>query len=323
MIMKSSYPFVYDLFMKNKAAPFYTNHVLNALTNTVFLDVPKNAIDLESLDICTVLDVPDYIQVNVGALGPNISMKIVRQNKGFLVNLLRFTTAEAYLTHQLSKRSRKKLRAKKRKLEEDHDISYKFYYGDITQIQYDYLFSEFYSLLKKRFHQKKVYNKNLFSWKKYYELVYPMILDKKASLFVIYDGNSPITITINFHLKDTVFSYIETYDTNYSNYNLGDVSMLKHLEWCLNNGIQNFDLSMGETKFKIKWCNHHYDFKYHIFYNLKSLKSRIKLGFMLLKLKLKQYLRDKNILGKLFRYDKFLYKRRGHKLNGHQWKKHN
>jgi CelD/BcsL family acetyltransferase involved in cellulose biosynthesis len=225
------------------------------------------------------------------------------------------------LLNQLSKRNRKNLFSKVRKLENNHQVTYKMYYGGITKEHYDFLIDTFYKLFDRRFKEKRIYNKNLINWKYYHELIYPMILDKKASLYVIYDQDKPIDITLNFHLGHIVFSFMHTYDIDYSNFNMGDISMLKHLDWCFGHQIALFDLSIGETGQKIKWCNYSYDFKYHIFYNPKSLNSNILTLIICLKLKLKQFLRDRNIIGKLFQYDKFFYKRRAKKLKNFNWRK--
>lgn len=168
-------------------------------------------------------------------------------------------------------------------------------------------FDVFHKLVHRRFNDKRVYNNNLIKWKYYNNLVYPMILEKKTSLFVIYDKEKPIDITLNYHLGDIVFSFMHTYDIDYSRFNLGDISMVKHIDWCIEHQIPIFDLSIGETGQKIKWCNYSYDFKYHVFYNPGSVSSRLKTRIICLKLKQKQFLRDKNIIGKNLKLLKSIY----------------
>ena len=105
-----------------------------------------------------------------------------------------------------------------------------------------------------------------------------------------------------------LFSYIQTFDVNYSRFNLGDIDILNHIEWCIQNKVTIIDLSKGDFAFKRKWCNHIYDFDYHIFYDSKSFISTFTAHITVLKLKLKQFLRSKNI-GKVYQYDKVLFKR--------------
>lgn len=320
-LLRPSYlGFVFDLFLEDKIPDLYKSTLINKCTEKE-LSVLNYVVSTPiKHNVLVVSDIPAFLEVELIKPENTYKRKVIRQYNGFLVDLSNLKEPNDYLAKQLSSRSRKHLRAKQRKLEESHAISYKFYFGEITKSDYDLLFDAFYIFLEKRFHEKKMYNKNLIKWKYYYELVYPLILEKRASLFVIYDEANPITITLNFHKEAVVFSAIEAYDLDYTNYNMGDISMLKHLEWCKNLGITTFDLSMGDTDFKLKWCNYTYGFDYHIFYNPKSLPSVISANLIEQKLKFKQYLRQKNIIGKLFQYDKFFYKKQLKKLKDYNWK---
>ena len=312
--------FLYSIFVKNHVPPFYSKKSINTLNNNSITLPKTKEVKSQNNDVILVANVPDYISVQLELNGSKVKCKEVRQYKGYLVYLKDVLDSKAYLTEQLSKRNIKNLFAKQRKLERNHNISYTFHYGDITEEHYDFLFSEFYNILKNRFLEKQMYNNNLLNWKYYYDLAYPMILEKKASLFAIYDGERPITLTLNFHLNDIVFSYIQSYDINYSAYNMGDISMLKHIEWCKKNNFSVFDLAMGQTDYKLKWCNHIYNYEHHIFFNSQSLFSRIKALVLQNKLSLRQYLRDKEIIGKKFQMDKFIFKRRVKQLTNFDWK---
>nr|WP_245224858.1 GNAT family N-acetyltransferase [Pseudozobellia sp. WGM2] len=294
--------------MKGEVSPFFENQVHNQITDKPLFNGEEQVTNLGNINFSIVWDVPEYLSLTLKKVVNKISVKKIRQYKGFLLDLSACANVDQYLSTQLSSRNRKKLRSKKRKLEVEHEIRYSFYYGNIEKELYDLLFSEFRLLLERRFDEKKVYNNNLNSWNYYYELVYPLILEKKASMFAIYDGDRPITISLHFHLTDTVFSYIQTYDIQYSQYNMGDISMFKRLEYFMSEGCKVVDLSMGETDYKMKWCNNHYSIYFYIFYNHRSLKSSLKAITEAKKLQLKQFLRDKDILGKMIRLDKLKYR---------------
>lgn len=312
--------FLYSIFVENHIPAYYQETIINALVNNR-ITLPKDKTPLkENNGVDMVPNIPDYLILPLKIEKVNLQCKRVRQYQGYLVHLKEGIDCKTYLSEQLSKRNIKNLHAKQRKLEAEHKISYIFHYGDITKEHYNFLFSEFYSMLESRFLEKKMYNNNLLHWKFYYDLAYPMILEKKASLFVIYDGEKPITMTLNFLLEDIVFSYIQTYDINYSNYNMGDISMVKHIEWCKESGFTIFDLAMGQTDYKLKWCNHIYNFEHHLFFNPDSSFSRLKSHILSQKLRLRQYLRDKDIIGKRFQMDKFLFNRRVKRLNNFNWK---
>lgn len=312
--------FLYSIFVDNHIPPYYQEAIVNTLDNN-YIKLPIDQAPIKGKDgIDVVPNIPDYLTapLNIGDTGFKCTR--VRQYQGYLVHLKGGIDCKSYLSEQLSKRNIKNLYAKQRKLEAGHKISYIFHYGDIAKDHYDFLFTEFYTMLKRRFLEKKMYNNNLLNWKFYYDLAYPMLLEKKASLFVIYDGQKPITMTLNFHLRDIVFSYIQTYDIDYSGYNMGDISMVKHIEWCKENDFSVFDLAMGQTDYKLKWCNHIYNFEHHIFFNGSSSFSSVKSYILSQKLRLRQYLRDHDIIGKRFQMDKFLFKSRVKRLNNFNWK---
>lgn len=312
--------FLYSIFVENHIPPYYQEAIVNTLDNNrITLPAGQSPIKGNS-SVVLVPNIPDYLNVSLNLGEAGMKCKKASQYQGFLVHLKDGIDSKTYLSEQLSKRNIKNLYAKQRKLEAGHKISYIFHYGDISKEHYDFLFTEFYTMLKRRFLEKKMYNNNLLNWKFYYDLAYPMILKKKASLFVIYDGEKPITLTLNFHLKDIVFSYIQTYDIDYSHYNMGDISMVKHIEWCQKNEFSVFDLAMGQTDYKLKWCNHVYNFEHHLFFNPGSAYSSLKSYLLSQKLRLRQYLRDKDIIGKRFQMDKFLFKRRVKRLNNFNWK---
>jgi CelD/BcsL family acetyltransferase involved in cellulose biosynthesis len=316
----STSAFIFELFQKNRIHPFYKTQIINKLSGKKLNISHSENIITETNNTHMISDIPDYLEVKIsGAINSN-KVKKIRQYKGYLINLRDYKDTNDYLLNQLSRKTRKNIFSKLRKLENAHKITFECYYGEIAKDHYDLIFDLFYELSARRFAEKKMYNKNLIKWKYYYEMVYPLILEKKAFLFVIYDQDNPIDISLNFHLGDMGFGFIHTYDINYSNYGMGDIAMLKRLEWCFEYQVPLFDLLMGETEHKLRWCNHTYDFKYHIFYNPKSLASILSTQIIYLKLKLKQFLRDKNIIGKLFQYDKFFYKRRIKKLKNYNWK---
>lgn len=302
----NSHSFVFDLFLEKKIGPFYSSKISNLISSKKFSASQTFNSTIPQGEFL-VRDIPDYLELETPSKPLHLKVKKVKQYKGYLVNLESFNNLEDYLNNKLSKRNKKNLASKKNKLCKNHNISSQFYFGDISKKEYKRVFDSFYVLLENRFNEKKTYNRYLLDWQNIKHSTFQKILDKKASLNVIYDNQKPIAITLNFHLCDIVFSHIQTYDINYSKYNMGDISMLNHLEWLLTNKIAVFDLSMGKTYYKEKWCNYEYSFLYHVFYKKNSLLSKIKVELIVQELKLLQFLRNKNIIGKLFMFDKFLY----------------
>ncbi len=317
-----NYNFIDQLCFENKINPFYNNILTNKLTNQKITIAYNQRTSCKKRNLYTVADVPDFLNVQLLENIKNIKVKKIPQYKGYLIDLTKFIDANDLFTKTLSRNSRKNFRAKKRKLGSHHEISYRFYYGEIDKGYYDYIFETCYNLMEERFHQKKIYNRNLIKWKSYHSFFYPMIVERKASIFVISDKEKPITITLNFHFSDIVFSHIQIYDINYSRYSMGDIAIFKNIEWCYQNNINLWDFSKGATDNKLRWSNHIYRFDYHLFYNRKSLISAIKVNYIAMKLFFKQLLRDHGIIGGVFQLDSLYYYTKMKKLKNYNWKNH-
>jgi hypothetical protein len=309
-----------QLCFENSIDPCYDQVLVNNLTSQKIITSHKKETSGQLSKTHTVADIPDFLNVQLLKKNNNLHLNKIPQYKGYLIDLTKFKNAEDLFSQTLSRNPRKNFRAKKRKLESNHDISYGFYYGEIDKDYYDYLFATCYKLMVDRFQEKKIYNRNLIKWKSYHEFFYPEILNKRASVFVISDKTKPITITLNFHIADIVFSHIQIYDVNYSQYSMGDIAIYKNIEWCYENDFKIWDFSKGATANKLRWSNHIYQFSYHLFYNPKSLRSRVSSFLVAKKLALKQFLRDKGIIGGILQLDRLYYYTKKKKLKNDNWK---
>lgn len=312
--------FIDQLCFENTIDPYYDNIITNKLTNQKVTIVYNQKKSCKKRNLYNVGDVPDFLDVLLLENKKELKVKKIPQYKGYLIDLTKYNDANELFTSTLSRNPRKNFRSKKRKLENAHDISYHFYHGEIDKDYYDYIFETCYLLMEERFHQKKIYNRNLIKWKDYHSFFYPMIVERKASIFVISDKEKPITITLNFHVSDIVFSHIQIYDINYSKYSLGDIAIFKNIEWCYENNMNIWDFSKGATDNKLRWSNHIYQFDYHLFYNRKSFISTIKVNYISMKLFFKQLLRDRGIIGGVFQLDSLYYYTKMKKLKNFNWK---
>ena len=52
----------------------------------------------------------------------------------------------------------------------------------------------------------------------YRDVALPMILEKKASLFVVYEDSNPIALRLNYFSENTLFHAITTFDIDYSKF---------------------------------------------------------------------------------------------------------
>ncbi|MGB5691499.1 MAG: GNAT family N-acetyltransferase, partial [Flavobacteriaceae bacterium] len=305
--------FIFKLYDQREINSIYIQPIYCHLTQKHLQNIPSPTPVNHGLHL--VKDIPNYLEVEPDIEGHQKRLRTIDQYRGFLLNLSGFNSPEAYLTKQLSKRNRKNLFSKKGKLEKEHDISCQMYFGQISKKEYDSILDEFYAMLKRRFHQKKTTNRYLERWEELYNILLDKILQKEASLFVIRDQTKPIGIALNYHMGELVLSHIQTYDVDFAHYNIGDILMLKHLEWCFKNKVLVYDLSMGDSEFKSKWCNFSYRFCYQLFYDRSSFSQRIMAFFVVLKYKIKNYLRNKRIIGGLIQFDRLNYYRWSRKIN--------
>lgn len=290
----NSIDFMFELAFNKKLPSFYNSIFFPNSDTPLLVSEESKSIKIQK-EVISVFDVPSHFKITKINLDATVGFKSVNQHKGYCIDLNESQNIEGYLKDQFGKTSRQALRSGKKRLETCFDISYKMYFGSIDKNKYDTLFIQFYDMLKLRADEKGIANKNLHHWDLYTSKVYEMILKKEASLFVIYDGETPINISLNMHLQDVVFLFITTYDIDYSKFRIGHTNWAWLIDWFLKNKVKIVDFSKGNTAYKKRWANKEYDFEYHLFYNNKSFISKQKAIVTSKKLKLKQFLRKQNI----------------------------
>jgi len=244
-----------------------------------------------------IYDVPSYFEINNEHLSNTIGIKKIKQYEGSLVNIENFTSIDDFLSKKFKSKKRAELKKFKRKLENSFNIKYEFYSSKISKEEFNILFESFYSLLNKRYTSKKIINRNLSEkFKNYYfELIYKLINENKALLFVIKENNSPIAISISFLAKNIIFYSIPVFDIDFKKFNLGHISILKILEWSINQNFKIFDFSKGDAIYKNKWATDKYHYEHHLIYDKHNLSSRIIALVISSLFNFKQYLRDKKV----------------------------
>lgn len=287
-------------FVKHKRWPMFVN-VGETLTKGMSYELNAKADTELKNQTLLVYDVPTYFGVDAPSLKRTTKLLKSKQYPGFLIETSKYNSLNDYMLDHFSKNSRNKNNKYKRRLEDAFNVNYKMFFGDISKSEYDFVFDAFKRLLEKRFDDKQIYNNNLDpkEWQFYYEVAYTLILEKKASLFVIYDNDKPIGVTLSYFSDDILFDAITVFDIDYFKFHLGSVTIMKLIEWCIDNGIKNLDFSKGYFEYKTRWCTKTYDFEYHILYDSTSLKSKLIAASVKKFYDFKQGLRDKNVNEKL------------------------
>ncbi|RKN76932.1 GNAT family N-acetyltransferase [Ulvibacterium marinum] len=282
-------------FIKHKFLNLYINVGTTVTKGITYSLTKSNPQDLGD-EVFLIYDVPAYFAALEPLDGP-LKRIIVKQYPGYLIELHGFKDLNGYMNVAFNRKSRYKLKSYKRQLEANYDIQYRMYYGDISRNEYDLIFEQFRQLLVKRYEDKRVSNNNLEDqeWSFYKEVVYPMILNKKASLYVVFDNKEPIGVMLNYMSGNAIHVAITVFDIEYRKSNVGTVNIMNLIEWSLENNFRILDFSKGHYDYKQRWGSLKYDFEYHIIYNSNSFYSK-SIAFSLKYLfQLKQYLRDKKV----------------------------
>ena len=234
--------------------------------------------------------VPDYFKLNLRH--DAYKTKIIPEfNWGYSILLNTSDTIDRFMARQFNSKKRNILTRYVKRLETCFDIEYRMFYGDINESDYNFVMQSLYKMIEARFKQRNELHKNLYEWDYLLENTYAEIINKNASLFVIYNRDEPIEISLNYHFDKVLFSYMSSYDINYSKFGLGHIEIYKQIEWCANNGYILFEMGVGGMDYKRRWSNNVYRYNHHIAYKKQSAK----LKFLIAKIQLKEYLKSKKI----------------------------
>jgi len=279
-------------FVKPSFLPFYYNIGKN-ITNGM-----SYSIDPLEKDYCNkvflIHDVPSYFSIHT-ANTSGLKVDKIPQYKGFLTKLEQFQNYDDFAKNKFKSNTRYKYRRNQERLEACFDISYAIYHGHIEKDVYENIMEGFKALLTKRFNELQKDNDILETWDYYFDLIYDMLIEKRALLITICNENRPIGVSLSFLSNTTMFYAITSFDTDYYRYNLGHTTIIKLFQWCYDNGYTVYDFSKGEYDYKNRWTNKDYTYENHILYDSKSITATIIAKFIKLKYAFKQYLRDKNV----------------------------
>jgi len=279
-------------FVKSKLGLFFYNIGKNT-TNGYQYYYTSNNFSFFKNKTLLLYDLPSYLK-NEKLKSKRIKIKKSKQYPGVFTQLSNYADMEELLQKNFKAKKRAELKKFKKRLELCYDTKYYFYYNKIEKQVYDELIVSFFNLLEKRYAQKGIKNRNLSpKFKAYYtELIYKMVNNNKALFFVLKVNNTPIAMSLSFLSNDTLFYAIPVFDTDFSKFNLGHVSIMAIFDWCFKNNISIFDFSKGDGTYKDKWITDNYFFENHIIYDSYNLISILKAHFLKLFFDFKQFLRN-------------------------------
>jgi len=282
--------FTQDFFEKQILSPYYGT-IRNTYSDSIFFNPNTNEklID-DHNDISVIEFIPPFIDLDLETKQLPLSSFKYKYFKGFMCELNNTDNLQDYMNVQLGKKGVKKILSRLKRLETCFDITYKTFIGDIDESECLSLMQNLGFMIEKRFKQRGDTNNFLNNWDFYRTSAYKMINDNKACLFVIYNNNKPIVISLNYLYQNIFESAISSYEIDYAKYGLGNIIVMKKLEWCFNNNYSVFNMRFGDYPYKRMWCNTVFDYESHVIYNRKSLLQTLKAIFIKNKYQLKFFL---------------------------------
>ncbi|MDO5980463.1 GNAT family N-acetyltransferase [Flavivirga spongiicola] len=266
--------FYKDFSEKNRIPYFYEN-VYNKISLQDYFNKKKAKSSLHKKGVIAINFIPPYFDLKFRKSDKIHGFFKVFTHYGFLADFKGYSSFSEYFKSQVKAKRRKSLKSQLRKLETCFNLSHKVYLGKIDKSHYAFLLEELRILIKRRFIQRGGVHPFLNNWSFYKESAYSMLIDKKACLFVIYDGEKPIAISLNYLHQNIFVGAIDSYDIDYSKFSPGNIMILKKIEWSLLNNYKIFNMGYGDLKYKREWCNTVYKYESHILFKKNSSLSKL------------------------------------------------
>ena len=253
----------YDtLSQENRVLPYY-DRLTNALNNECLFSNEKEIIPVKktiAIALCPSFLKYSFLQQD------KLIFKKVDQKKiiGYAILMKEHKDLESFLRQEYKKSFRDNIRRLVNRLETCFDVRYEIHFGNIEKQQYNSLMFSLKNMLAKRFDERGDTTDVLKNWDHYLESTYSFILEKRASILTIYANEKLIHVCINHHFKNILFVSVPSYDINYSKFAIGNISIHKLLEWCIQNQYYMLDMAYGDLEYKRRWSNYLYSFEHHI-----------------------------------------------------------
>lgn len=286
-IIKKERPFTLHFgidLLETDEVPLYYNKLYNKITHKQV--GIKNSDNLKFLknNFFLIDEIPNYLEAEISGKKEGIKLKKINTYEGSLIHLKGYDSLDVYLKGEISTQRRSTLKRCQKRLDLCIKPKYKMYYGEITREEYDTIFSAYKLMLTRRLAQKELYWEELDYWEERYKYTYDLIHKKKASVFVIYQGDKPISIYINSIYKSTLFIDVVTYDIDYSKFKLGFLALVNVIKWSIENHFDLIDMSKGDFYYKERFRNGVYVFQKHLVYDSKNISIAIKANYTYIKL---------------------------------------
>ncbi len=234
-------------------AAYCDSVMLTRNPNSPVWKAPKASGDPGSAGLVCFKNIPTYLRV--AYLNKDSKLHSITTVNGYAIDLQGVTAVNQYMGKQFSKKARGNILRGVRRLEDAFSIRYERYYGAIDKQQCQELLAMLKDMIISRFEERNETSHTLREWEGIRTTLYTLILEKKASLFVIYQEDRPIAISVAYHYGSLFFYFIAAFDITYSKFSMGNIMLFKQLEWSIANGYDFFEMAWGDLDYKRRWSN--------------------------------------------------------------------
>lgn len=291
---KTSFRLLLDIYRDNSAlSPFIKEVNINPSLIVFHKNTVRELDDQNVPDIFFIRFVPEYFNL-VFLDQKSHNLKKIRHLKGCAITLDSFENENDYVKHQFKKKA-DNIRRYVKRLESSFDIEYKMYYGSIDNDMLNLLLDQMAEMILKRFDTLSESNNSLNDLTWIRKKAYTLILEKKASLFVIYNQDRAISITFNFVHDKFLFAFLSGFDIDYRKFGMGHVYIFKQLQWCFEHHFAIYEMGWGAYDYKQRWCNLIYNSKHYLFYRRNKLIPFLMASIEIEKVKLIKILKSYKI----------------------------
>ena len=288
-----------------KAQDFFSTVMENMAIPTIFVSVRYFDSEVQNKDFLRGTKdvdsyysfrlVPAYMIPRTETGSPFLSKVLNQFNWGYSIYLKDTVSIDDYLQKQFKSKYRSIIRRYVNRLEHCFPVQYKLFYGDIDEETYCFVMNSLRKMIIARFGQRKETHKEFHRWETLVKETRAKILNKQASLFVIYDAEHPIQISLNYHFGKILFSAISSYDIDYAKFGLGHVEIYKQLQWCIKNGYYVYEMGVGGMDYKRRWSNNIYQYQHYIIYPKSKPLTKLFAKIEIMRVIVKEYLKSKNV----------------------------
>ncbi len=264
--------FFFEFFENSAILPYYFQ--IPGIPKEYYPTEPIQAKEGQK-DIVIVNCIPPYLSLSTKNIKNSFSFYSKSYRLGFAMDFREYDSEQEFLRNQLGKKVYKNLRQDIQRLERNHAIRFEIYFGSIDESKCKSLMETLKGFISVRFKGRISKHVALNRWGFYQDTVYEMILAKKASLFVIYELERPIAISLHYHYKKVLYTAIISFDDSFHKYSLGRQMFVKQITWCYNNNYQLLDMGWGSYDYKLKFTNAVYRYQTHVLYPQKSFGKKL------------------------------------------------